>query len=124
MPSPPPNTVRASVVANDTDYEGFATEVGLWISDLFEDGQSLDEYLSDLIDDHNRTREDNKVLGSNTNATLGGRPAYFLIEENKEGWETKNMMVGTLTDDDNILEIDTLRCLRITIDICPLLTRL
>jgi hypothetical protein len=102
----PPNTVRASVVANDTDYEGFATEVGLWISDLFEDGQSLDEYLSDLIDDHNKTREDNKVLGSDTNATLGGRPAYYLIEENKEGWETKNMMVGTLTDDDNILEIE------------------
>ena len=102
----PPNTVRASVVANDTDYEGFATEVGLWISDLFEDGQSLDEYLLDLIDDHNRTREDNKVLGSYTNSTLGGRPAYFLIEENKEGWETKNMMVGTLTDDDTILEIE------------------
>ena len=102
----PPNTVRASVVANDTDYEGFATEVGFWISDLFEDGQSLDEYLLDLIDDHNKTREDNKVLGSNTNATLGGRPAYYLIEENKEGWETKNMMVGTLTDDDNILEIE------------------
>jgi hypothetical protein len=78
----------------------------LWISDLFEDGQSLDEYLSDLIGDHNRTREDNKVLGSNTNATLGGRPAYYLIEENKEGWETKNMMVGILTDDNNILEIE------------------
>jgi hypothetical protein len=102
----PPNTVRASVVANDTDYVGFATEVGLWISDLFEDGQSLNEYLSDLIDDHNETREDNKVFGSNTNATLNGRPAYYLIEENREGWETKNMMVGTIIDDDKILEIE------------------
>jgi hypothetical protein len=102
----PPNTVRASVVANDTGYRGFATEVGLWISDLFEDKQSLDEYLSDLIDNHNETRKDNKVLGSNTNATLGGRPAYYLVEENKEGWETKNMMVGTIIDDDQIIEIE------------------
>jgi hypothetical protein len=102
----PPNTVRASAVANGTDYAGFATEVGLWISDLFEDGQSLDEYLSDLIDYHNETREDNKVFGSNTNTTLAGRPAYYLIEENNEGWETKNMMVGTIIDDDTILEIE------------------
>ena len=102
----PQNTVNASVVANDTDYEGFATEVVLWISDLFEEGQSLDEYLSDLIDHHSETREDNKVFGSGSNATLGGRPAYYLIEENKEGWETKNMMVGTIIDDDKILEIE------------------
>jgi hypothetical protein len=102
----PPNTVNASVVANDTDYGGFATEVGLWISDLFENGQSLDEYLLDLIEYHNETRVDNKVFGSNTNTTLGGRPAYYLIEENKEGWETKNMMIGTIIDDNRILEIE------------------
>lgn len=102
----PPNTLKAAAVANDNDYAGFATGVGLWISDLFEDGQSLDEYLSDLIDYHNETREDNKVFGSNTNATLDGRPAYYLIEQNKEGWETKNMMVGTIIDDDKILEIE------------------
>jgi hypothetical protein len=102
----PPNTLKASAVANDTGYRGFATEVGLWISDLFEDEQSLDEYLSDLIDNHNETRADNKVLGSDTNDTLGGRPAYYLVEENKEGWETKNMMVGTIIDDNKILEIE------------------
>ncbi len=63
--------------------------------------------ISDLFeDDHNETREDNKVLGSNINTTLGERPAYYLVEENKEGWETKNMMVGTIIDDDKILEIE------------------
>lgn len=102
----PPNTARASAVANDSGYLGFATEVSLSLSDLFEEGQSLNEYLSDLIDYHNQTRQDNKVLVSNTSATLGGKPAYALVEENKEGWETKNLSVGTITDDGKILEIE------------------
>jgi hypothetical protein len=52
-----------------------------------------------------------------------GDQRIYLIEENKEGWETKNMMVGTLTDDDNILEIEYVAMPEDYDRYCPLLTR-
>jgi hypothetical protein len=63
--------------------------------------ENLSEYLKTTINDYYNDSEDFKVMESNANSVLGGKPAYKLVftDVDDDGTNYKGMDIGTIIGD-------------------------
>jgi len=63
--------------------------------------ENLSEYLKTTINDYYNDSEDFKVMESNANSILGGKPAYKLVftDVDDDGTNYKGMDIGTIIGD-------------------------
>jgi eukaryotic-like serine/threonine-protein kinase len=63
--------------------------------------ENLSEYLTTTINDYYNDSEDFKVIESNANSILGGKPAYKLVSTDvyDDGTISKSMEIGTIIGD-------------------------
>jgi hypothetical protein len=63
--------------------------------------ENLSEYLTTTINDYYSDSEDFKVIESNANSVLGGKPAYKLVftDVYDDGTNYKSMEIGTIIGD-------------------------